>query len=101
MIYQLRWLRKALKNLDEQMEFIAKENPAAANDQFNKIEVALNQLLQNPSIGRPGRVNGTRELVIPNTPFIIPYKVKLNQSQFHEIQLLRLFHTSRKLPKQW
>ena len=101
-IYQIRWLRKALKNLDEQMEFIAKENLQAADDQFAKIEIALNHLLQNPSVGRPGRVHGTRELIIPVTSFIIPYKVKFNQSkQRNEILILRLFHTSRKLPKRW
>lgn len=100
--YRIHWLKKALKNLDEQMEFIAKENPQAAQDQSNKIEAALNYLLIHPYAGRAGRVHGTRELVVPNTSFILPYKVKFNPStQIYEIQILRLFHTSRRLPKHW
>jgi toxin ParE1/3/4 len=101
-IYKIIWLKKALINLDEQMEFIARENPQAAEDQFTNIEIALNHLLQHPSVGRPGRVHGTRELVVPNTSFIIPYKVKFNPTkQCNEILILRLFHASRKLPKRW
>jgi hypothetical protein len=29
----------------------------------------------NLQLGHPGRVPGTRELVIPKTPFIVPYRV--------------------------
>jgi plasmid stabilization system protein ParE len=33
-------------------------------------------LAENPKLGAPGRVPGTRELVIPKTPYIIPYRVR-------------------------
>lgn len=42
-------------------------------------------------MGRPGRVAATREGVLPNFPYIIPYRVK---DQW--IEILRVFHTSRK-----
>ncbi|WP_319777687.1 type II toxin-antitoxin system RelE/ParE family toxin [Maridesulfovibrio sp.] len=49
-----------------------------------------------PQKGRPGRVTGTRELVLDRYPYIVPYRVKDDV-----VEILRVFHTSRKLPKKW
>jgi toxin ParE1/3/4 len=57
-----------------------------------KNSIAL--LKQHPALGRPGRIIGTRELVVPDTPYIIPYRIKED-----EIQILRVFHGSRKWPE--
>jgi toxin ParE1/3/4 len=51
-------------------------------------------LPDNPEMGRPGRVPGTRELVIPSTPFIVPYRLDGNT-----IQILRVFHGARRWPE--
>ena len=53
------------------------------------------RLVMHPEIGRPGRVPGTRELVVPRTPFIIPYRVKDNA-----VQILRVYHAARKWPSE-
>jgi Plasmid stabilization system protein len=53
-------------------------------------------LSQQPNAGRPGKVSGTRELVMDKYPFIISYRVK-----GEELQILRVFHTSHKLPQKW
>lgn len=45
-------------------------------------------------MGRPGRVPGTRELVIPRTTFIVPYRLVGNT-----IQILRIFHGTRRWPE--
>jgi toxin ParE1/3/4 len=45
-------------------------------------------------MGRPGRVPGTRELVIPKTPFIVPYRL-----QRKVIQILRVYHGARRWPE--
>jgi len=45
-------------------------------------------------MGRPGRVPGTRELVLPNFPYIIPYRVREQR-----VEILRVFHTARKWPQ--
>jgi plasmid stabilization system protein ParE len=42
----------------------------------------------------PGRVPGTRELVIPRTPFIVPYRLVGNA-----IHVLRIFHAARQWPE--
>lgn len=91
-------MRKALYNLDQEANHIAEDDPAAARLVVQRIDHAVNQLADNPALGHPGRVPGTRELVIPNTRYIIPYRVRPHLDQ---IEILRVFHTSRKLPQRW
>jgi len=93
---EIKFLKKALKNLDDEINFIAKENPIEAKKVFLEIKNTIQLLKNNPELGRAGRVNGTRELIIQKTHYIIPYRVKNSQ-----IEILRVFHTSRKLPKRW
>ncbi len=91
---QIVWLKTALGNLDEIAEYISQENPVAAEQVVDLIVEQVNQLATQPALGRPGRVLNTRELVISNTHFIVPYRIKNNSVEF-----LRVFHTSRKSPK--
>ena len=93
---QIKWLSKALKNLQDEAESIAEDNPQAAQLVVQRIHTAVSQLREQPSSGRPGRVHGTRELVVANTRYIIPYRVSNNT-----IEILRVFHTSRKPLKHW
>ena len=95
---QIKWLRKALQNLDDEATYIAKEDPLAAANVVERIVNTVNLLIDNPSLGHIGRVPGTRELVIPNTRYIVPYRV---QSRLDQIEILRVFHTSRKPPDNW
>ena len=93
---QVKWLRKALNNLDEIAEFIAQENPVAAKRVVARLYEATHSLPLHPQMGRPGRVSGTRELALPDLPFIIPYRVHQRT-----VEILRVFHTSRRLPDRW
>ena len=93
---RVRWLRKALANLDAEAAYIARDNPAAAARVVMAIEEAVRNLTRFPALGRPGRVPGTRELVVPTTPYIIPYRVRNNA-----VEILRVFHASRKWPRKF
>jgi len=73
---QVKWLRKALQNLDDEAEYIAQEDPQAARIVVQRIVKAINLLKDNPSLGHPGRIHGTRERVVPDTRYIIPYRVR-------------------------
>lgn len=75
---RVRWLPAALANVEAAIDYIALDNPAAADRVLARIEQAVERLAEHPSIVRPGRVPGTRELVIPDTPYIIPYRVRDN-----------------------
>ncbi len=90
---QIRWLRRALGNLEQAHSYILKENPQAAQEVIFKIQSAASQLENYPFIGRPGRIEGTRELVISNTPYIIIYRVKEES-----VEILRVLHTSKRYP---
>ncbi|MDF0607047.1 type II toxin-antitoxin system RelE/ParE family toxin [Neisseriaceae bacterium TC5R-5] len=93
---QIKWLKKALHNLDSEASYIATENPAAARDFVAQLKKQISALSQQPSLGRPGRVSGTRELVINGYPYLVPYRVK-NEV----VEILRVFHTRRRLPQNW
>lgn len=90
---RVRWLRRALVDLDEAEAFIAQDNPSAASEVVVKIVRAVTLLGDQPGIGRAGRVPGTKELVVPDTPYIVPYRVKDGT-----VQVLRVYHSSRKWP---
>ncbi len=91
---KIRWLSKALVDLVEIREYIAKDNPPAARNVAKRIREAVDRLGMAPAMGRPGRVEGTRELIVPELPFIIPYRVRN-----HTLEILRVLHEARKFPK--
>jgi len=64
------WLRQALIDLDEIESYIVETRPTAAEDVIVKIIKAVSLLREQPEIGRPGRVPGTKELVVPGLPYI-------------------------------
>ncbi|MET0028815.1 MAG: type II toxin-antitoxin system RelE/ParE family toxin [Candidatus Thiodiazotropha sp.] len=97
-LVQIKWLRKALENLDAEAEFIAQNDPQAAVIVVQRILKAVSLLRDNPGAGHPGRIPGTHELVIPQTRYIVPYRVR---PHLQRIEILRVFHTSRRLPKRW
>lgn len=91
---QVRWTRRALLNLEQAVAYIAADSPTIANRVAQKIWESVQLLGDHPRIGRPGRVKGTRELVISGLPYIIPYTER-NGSVF----ILRVLHSSMKWPE--
>ena len=92
----VRWLRTALRNLEDEAAYIAADDPAAARVVVGRVLQAAGQLAEQPGLGRPGRVPGTRELVVAGTRYLVPYRVRRET-----IEILRVFHTSRRLPARW
>ncbi|HVO15439.1 MAG TPA: type II toxin-antitoxin system RelE/ParE family toxin [Alphaproteobacteria bacterium] len=89
----VRWLRAALRDLDAQAPFIASDNPHAAREMISRVRSAVERLAEHPDLGRHGRVPGTRELVVPGTPYVIPYRVRGSA-----VEVLRLFHGAQRRP---
>ena len=87
------WLEEALDDLKEIGRYIAEDDPLAAWRTLIKIKTSADSLQQNPERGRLGRVEKTRELVIPRVPYIIPYYIKKR-----EIRILAVMHSARKWP---
>ncbi|MCH8543732.1 MAG: type II toxin-antitoxin system RelE/ParE family toxin [Alcanivorax sp.] len=95
---EIKWLRKALNNPDQEAEYIARENPEAARELVARIHNSVSLLTDNPALGHPGRLPGTREIVVPGTPYIVPYRVS---GRPERVEVLRVFHAARKLPERW
>ena len=93
---QVRWLRKALRNLDDEATYIATDDAAAACLVVKRVLEAVSVLAEQPGLGRSGRVHGTRELIVAKTRYIVPYRVR-----GATVEILRVFHTSRRLPDRW
>ena len=93
MAKSIKWLRRALKNLEQAYNYIAETDVDAAIGVVLKIQTATAQLSEFPVMGRVGRVGETRELVIASTPYVIIYRVKGNA-----VEILRVLHSSQKYP---
>ena len=91
----IRWLIAAERDLVDLSEYIVEDNPRTALQIFNKIRLSVEKLRTHPYLGREGRVKRTRELVIPNLPFIVVYSIA------NEIRILAVLHTSRKWPNEF
>jgi len=90
---KLRWTRVALQDLRHLYEYIAEDNPSAANRMVTRIQDATQRLKNHPQMGRPGRVQGTRELVIAGSPYIVVYILADS-----EIQIVAIIHSAMRWP---
>ena len=88
---RVKWLRRALLNLDHEANYIAQDNPGAAAEFVLHLRDSALMPGEQPNLGRPGRIPGTRELVVANLPYILPYRVRSDT-----VEILRVLHTSRK-----
>ena len=90
----IEWLPGANQDFESIVEYIADANPIAAIEQGDEIENQLSLLVAHPQMGHPGRVKGTREIVIVRTPYIAVYRIKGKI-----IQILRVLHGAQKWPQ--
>jgi len=87
----VRWVRQALRNLEQAHRYIAVDDPQAGRQLVLRVQAAVSQLEIFPMMGRSGRVEGMRELVIPGTLFTVIYRV-----QGKTTQILRILHASKR-----
>ena len=90
---KIRWLDVAVDDLEDIADYIAQDNPVAAKRMVTRLWASVQTLAIHPEAGRPGRVYGTRELIVSKTPFIVPYRIIGS-----EIQILRVLHGARQWP---
>jgi toxin ParE1/3/4 len=90
---EIVWARRASKELADLHEYISESNPSAADRQTNLLLNSVDLLVAFPERGRPGRCSGTRELIVPGTPYIVAYRARKSM-----IEVLAIIHTSRLWP---
>jgi toxin ParE1/3/4 len=93
---EIVWRPFALEDLEEAHRYIAQDNPAAADRIRIAIRAAVERLTDYPNLGRPGRVDETRELVVAGTSYIVAYAVLENQ-----IMILSVLHGAREWPERF
>lgn len=90
----LVWSPRAIGHLADLRAYIARERPDAAVRTAMTLLSAVDRLAALPNLGRAGRVSGTRELVVPGTPYIIPYRLRGER-----LEIIAVFHGRQRWPK--
>ena len=89
----VRFTLRALADLDAAREYIEQHNPHAARLLAGRLRAAIADLCDFPARGRPGRLGGTREMVVPRTPYLVAYRI----DGLH-IDILAIRHGARLWP---
>ncbi len=93
---KLVWTVEAINQIEDICSYIAKDNPLAAmgvaNAIFDTVEASLSD---NPNAGRPGRVSGTRELMVTG-PYIVACQVGRDR-----VEVLTVRHGARLWPEEF
>lgn len=89
---RIEWKPAAKADLLDLIQFIAGDSVSAAVDVHDVITAAVDSLARHPHRGRPGRVAGTRELVIPRIPYLVVYRPD------DPVVILRVLHGARRWP---
>ena len=88
------WLVAAVQDVLQIRAFIAEQDPQAAQNVALRIDRAIGLLGSMANMGRPGRIFGTRELVISGTSLLAVYRVRDGR-----IEILRILHGWQPLPE--
>ena len=89
---RVRWTTDAADDLERICDYIAETSPDSARRVARTIVEGVASLRAFPNRGRPGRVDGTRELVFAPLPFVAVYEVD------EEVHLLRVLHGAQQWP---
>jgi addiction module RelE/StbE family toxin len=90
---RLEWSPFALEDRDNIFGYIEQESPLAAVTVDDRIREQVAGLVKFPETGRPGRLEGTRELVINRTSYIAAYRI-LGDT----VRILRVLHSAQLWP---
>ena len=88
---RVRYTPQAGRDLAEILRYIAFDNPAAATQTIERVERLVMLLGHVPFAGRRGRVAGTREMVVPDLPYIVVYRVRRDA-----VEIVSVIHGARR-----
>jgi addiction module RelE/StbE family toxin len=90
---QLRWTEEAAADLERIADYLFENASGQASRIVRTLYEAPEKLLTFPSLGRPGKKEGTRELVLPSLPYLVIYTVSHDT-----IHVARILHGAQKWP---
>jgi addiction module RelE/StbE family toxin len=86
------WTPEALQDRSDIWDYIAADNPVAAADLDDIFSTAVSRLAEHPSLGRPGQIEGTRELIV-HANYRLVYELTPEV-----VWILAMVHTARQWP---
>ena len=92
----IAWSPRAIAHLADLRAYTARDNPGAAGRIAMILLAVVERLAEFPNRGRPGRVAGTRELVVPDTPYVMAYRLRGDR-----LEIIAVFHGRQKSPKRF
>lgn len=90
---RIRYADDAIADLAALRRYIAEQNPSAARRVADRIVKSVNRLTVHPRFGKPGRVDGTRELTLPQFPYVI-----IDEERQGDCLILRILHQAMQWP---
>jgi toxin ParE1/3/4 len=93
-VTRVEWSILAQADRDAIFDYIEADSPQAAIAVDERIHESVNSLVRFPESGRPGRIEGTQELVITRTPYIVAYRIAGDT-----LRILRVLHGARRWPE--
>ena len=87
------WTEVAIRHLESVWDYLSVESRSVAESPLARILDAVENLGRYPELGRRGRIAHTRELVIPDTPFLIAYRIRNGI-----VEILAVLHGARRWP---
>ncbi len=87
---RLKFARSAASDMENIVDHISQTDPSSAKRVFDEIRAAAGRLAEFPHIGHPGRIMGTRELVIATYPYILVYT-----ADPQSVTVIAVFHAAR------
>jgi toxin ParE1/3/4 len=91
---KIRLTQRASEQLLSAYEYLQSASLSAASAQMKRIFNTIDLLENYPLAGRKGRIAGTREMIVPRTPFIVAYTIEGG-----EVHILAALHASRRWPE--
>ena len=90
---RVRCVPRARAQLRRIGRYSAQDSPTAAQLVVARITDAVDGLATFSTMSRPGRVIGTRELIVPGTPYVVAYRVRENA-----VEVLAVIHSAQQWP---
>jgi toxin ParE1/3/4 len=92
-VIRIRWTRAASQDLEHVKDYLTEHSPQFAQSTVLEIYETIRSLKTSPRRGRPGREEGTRELVFTRLPCIVAYRVKEES-----VEILHIYHGAQNRP---
>jgi toxin ParE1/3/4 len=87
---RIRWTQAAADDFESIANYLTEHHPTYIHSTILEIHQRIQSLLSFSSRGRPGRIEGTRELVIPRLPYIVVYRIAVD-----DVEILHIYHGSQ------